>query len=120
MDLILPGAPDLNFPALNGTYTKCLNAPIASPACSRNRVFARCFVPAWEHAATTVLARADDADDADDWAVWPPPHPASAASKSAAHMKRDGFRINIPHGMSPRPRSSPPLGVAARWPTRSF
>jgi len=53
-------------------------------------------VPTWEHAATTVLARADDADDADDWAAWPPPHPASAASKVRAHMKRDGFRINIP------------------------
>jgi hypothetical protein len=96
MDLTLPGAPDLNFPALNGTYTKCLNAPIASPACSKNRVFVRCFVPAWAHATTAVLTLADDADV---WALlWPPlPHPASATSKAILHMKRDAFRINIPH-----------------------
>src|SRR5215469_560568 len=94
-DLTLPGAPELNFPALNGTYTKCLNAPIASPACSRNRVFARCFVPTLEQATTAALALADDADI---WALWPPlPHPASATSKTITLMKRDALRINIPH-----------------------
>src|SRR5215469_2966246 len=106
MDLILPGAPEANFPALNGTYTKCLNAPMASPACSRNRVFVRCFVPAWAHATTAVLTFADEADV---WALWPLlPHAASATSKTIMHMKRDAFRINIPHDtQTARPRSGP-------------
>jgi hypothetical protein len=47
------------------------------------------------HAAAAVLTLADDADV---WALWPPlPHPASATSKTITHMKRDAFRINIPH-----------------------